>query len=85
MKAEKAIEIVKSVRNICGGVTSDALNMAVFALEKQVPMTVTDVHVDVYFCPNCGSENAKDYGSNIGDCYCPNCGQKLEWAQRKGE
>lgn len=61
----------------------EAVDLAISALEKQVPMIVTDIHVDEYYCPNCGSENAKDYCSNIGDCYCPNCGQKLKWADRK--
>lgn len=47
------------------------------AVEKTNGMKVTDIHVDEYYCPNCGSENLCDQGV-IGDKYCPNCGQRLE-------
>lgn len=47
------------------------------AVKKTKPMEVTDIHVDEYYCPNCGSENMCDQGV-IGDKYCPNCGQRLE-------
>lgn len=92
---EKAIELVKDAFNsweseyCCAGEDwteeHEARDLAIDALEKQVPMIVTDIHVDEYFCPNCGSENAKDYGSKIGDCYCPVCGQKIAWGERKEE
>lgn len=47
------------------------------AVEKTNAMEVTDIHVDEYYCPNCGSENQCDQGV-IGHKYCPNCGQKLK-------
>ena len=46
------------------------------AVEKQRAMKVTDVHIDEYYCPACGSENNCDDGS-VGDKYCPECGQAL--------
>lgn len=41
------------------------------------PKMVTDVHVDEYYCPACGSENNCDQ-KKVEDKYCPNCGQALE-------
>ena len=46
------------------------------AVEKQIPMKVTDVHIDEYYCPACGAENNCDQGK-IGDKYCPECGQAI--------
>lgn len=47
------------------------------AKEKQIPKKVTDIHVDEYYCPNCGAENIADQGK-VPHKYCPNCGQLLE-------
>ena len=46
---------------------------------KQTPMKVTEIHVDEYFCPSCGSENNCDQGC-VQDAYCPVCGQRI-WAE----
>ena len=48
------------------------------AMEKQKAKTVTDIHVDEYRCPACGSENTTSDTLTVGDHYCPNCGQRLE-------
>lgn len=47
------------------------------ARKKQEPMEVTDIHVDEYYCPACGTENCCDQGI-VGDKYCPFCGQALK-------
>lgn len=47
------------------------------AVEKQVSMKVTNIHIDEYYCPSCGAENNCD-GGVVGDKYCPVCGQRLE-------
>lgn len=47
------------------------------AREKQEPMEVTDIHVDEYYCPSCGTENCCDQGI-VGDKHCPYCGQALK-------
>lgn len=52
----------------------DMLN-ATNALEKQVPMKVTDE----YCCPNCGEPFFDRWESN----YCPGCGQKIDWSEVK--
>lgn len=46
---------------------------------KETPMAVTEIHVDEYYCPNCGAENNCDCGY-VYDAYCPVCGQRL-WAE----
>ena len=53
-----------------------ALYRAMDALEKQIPMKVTDIHVDEYYCPTCGAENNCDQGI-VGDKFCPVCGQAI--------
>lgn len=47
------------------------------AMKKQKPMEVTDIDVDEYHCPVCGTENCCDQGI-VGDKHCPECGQSLE-------
>ena len=47
----------------------DMLN-ATNALEKQVPMKVTDN------CPNCNEPFFDSWKSH----YCPECGQRLDWS-----
>ena len=34
------------------------------AKEKQIPKKVTDIHVDEYYCPNCGAENIEALKQN---------------------
>ena len=53
-----------------------ALYRAMDALEKQIPMKVTDIHVDEYYCPACGAENNCDQGI-VEDKFCPVCGQAI--------
>ena len=55
----------------------EALKIAYAALDKQLPMEVTDIHVDEYYCPACGAENNCDNGI-VGDKYCPECGQAID-------
>lgn len=56
--------------------TTNALNKAMEALEKQMPIEIKDIHVDEYYCPACGSENGCD-DKVVTDNYCPICGQKI--------
>lgn len=55
----------------------EALKIAYAALDKQLPMEVTDIHVDEYYCPACGAENTCGGSGLIGDRFCPTCGQAL--------
>lgn len=59
-----------------GDEEAEALRMAVAALMKQVPMRVTNIHVDEYYCPECGAENGCN-DCEPRDDFCPVCGQAL--------
>lgn len=52
-------------------------DLAIQAVEKQLPMKIKEIHLDEYFCPACGSENGCNDGV-VGDNYCPNCGQRFD-------
>ena len=44
--------------------------------ERATPMRVTDIHVDEFYCPNCGSEIPHDYDCQLPN-FCKECGQRL--------
>lgn len=52
-----------------------ARNMRILALEKQVPMKVTDKR----HCPNCNEPFFDSWKSR----YCPVCGQRLDWSDEE--
>lgn len=52
---------------------TEALGMAIEALEKQIPKKVTYEG----FCPNCKTQYPM-YPPSLNK-YCGNCGQKLDW------
>lgn len=53
---------------------TEALNMAVEALEKQIPKKLKD---DGWlYCPTCGRDVLMDRFD-----YCPDCGQALDWSE----
>ena len=68
---------------------SEAKNMAIQALEKQIPKKVVLRHIRKYDgfddgeCPTCGNSVLRDGFSN--DVYCDNCGQKLDWSEESEE
>lgn len=62
-----------------------AIDMAVAALEKQIPKKVIFGHdeQDAICCPNCETEIAMmdEYRyESVFYKHCPNCGQKLDWS-----
>lgn len=63
---------------------TEALNMAVEALEKQIP-----VKPNGEYCPCCKRHLRKPKVSigytgkaknRNGDAYCPSCGQRIDWS-----
>ena len=67
---------------------SEALSMAIEALEKQIPKKPYyegdgydedgEMVYDIWRCPNCDEKYEYDY--DIYD-YCPNCGQAIDWEE----
>ena len=63
--------------------TTDAINMAIEALEKQIPKKPLHMHKN-YYCPIC-KENGwmlrDDAIPNDTDKYCGKCGQAIDWKE----
>lgn len=93
MTEKNAIEILNNEKPSCGekiiypeGERCEAYDMAIKALEKQMPKEVKIKKWSPAKCPNCGTELSE----SLGDGYyrhptflkrCPNedCGQLLDW------
>lgn len=67
----------------------DALEMAINALEKQIPNKVK-IEQWIYTKCDCGYEFSKDHGDGYYSIplenktkYCPDCGQKLDWSDEE--
>ena len=75
MKIEEAIKHAKEQKEIFGGTHGEFLDIAIQALEKQIPKQPKEVkgQYDTYkpVCPVCGNDF-------LGE-YCDECGQKIEW------
>lgn len=79
-------ELVKRLRNAAQWadkglvITPSVCLEAAKAIEelqaKHTPMKVIEIHVDEYYCPNCGAENNCDQG-RVQDNYCSVCGQRI--------
>lgn len=77
MKPEEAISILKSWR-ITGDKSHEAVDMAIEALEKQLPMKIGSKVLDYmgrvkHECGNCGEIVEDTMWS-----YCPWCGQRID-------
>lgn len=57
----------------------ESMEMAILAIEKQIPKKVNDIHTDEYVCPTCFSENSGCEEKIVTDKYCPCCGQRLDF------
>ena len=61
--------------------TADAINMAIDALEKQIPKKPIHMHKN-YYCPICKEDGWlmwDDAIPNDMDKYCGICGQAIDW------
>lgn len=87
MKPEQALEILKANEEKTTATNYlRCKNVAIEALEKQIPKKPVVVDEDYIFekdewekdyeCPNCGNPY-------IDDSYCSCCGQKLDWSDAK--
>lgn len=86
MTESEAIEAIQFDLEIGGEIHSqvlcDAVNVAIQALEKQIPKRPIKSkeqrirYVNTYYCPTC---NLGFTGFNIAK-WCYHCGQKLDWS-----
>ena len=81
----EAIECLKSNKPTSGYVMlQESIDMAIKALEKQIPkkppvVNRPSIFVKVPVCPNCST--SEHYQPLYGKTkYCSNCGQKLDWS-----
>ena len=82
MKIEEAIKDIKE--NIKPSVGGKSLDMAIEALEKQIPKNpFQPFGTHSYKCSNCWKFVAHEVDDNceLTDLaeWCPNCGQRIDW------
>ena len=87
-ESEAIIELQQNIDMPFGNNVSDeASEMAINALEKQIPKKVNLRHIRKYDgyddgeCPNCGMSVSRECDGN--DVFCPDCGQKLDWSDEE--
>ena len=88
-KVREAIEVIKANYPTSGYyMLRESLDIAIEALEKQLPKKVKVKEWSPARCPSCGAELSE----SLGDGYyrhptflkrCPNvdCGQRLDWSE----
>lgn len=82
MTNEKAIETIKHgciYRDKRGG---EALEVAVEAIQKQIPKKVSVLEMpseSIYSCPNCHTVFPNEHSAIPRRKYCSNCGQALDF------
>ncbi len=82
---EAIIDICENIQPIIGG---KSLDIAISAIEKQIPKKPLNVEKHYYKCPCC----KQDLGVSDDDIfvyenptpmYCSKCGQTLDWSNSK--
>ena len=92
MTYEEAIEYLMEPFGKSVETHKEAVEIAVTALEKQIPLRpVGDNNggYPEYFeewieCPKCGEPIPEYTEENETTCYCLGCGQKLDWSSENG-
>lgn len=87
MTENEAVEAMQFDLKIGGEIYSqvlrDAVDVAIQALEKQIPKKVVKDGERSYKCPCCGGCAKTETGDSFIDYrldYCDGCGQKLDWS-----
>lgn len=90
-KVRETIEDFKNLAELLQNKESPAVehcNIAIEALEKQLPKKVIIEDWCPSYCPSCGYELSEDLGDSfhrhptfIKRCPNPDCGQKLDWSE----
>lgn len=82
MKLEEAVEKIKRVKGLYAYESDyEALDMAIDALKKQIPMKPIGEHYAHMRCPSCNHRIPSGQGSSSRrrDNWCNYCGQKILW------
>ena len=79
---EAIIDIRENIQPIVGG---KSLDIAISAIEKQIPKKPINVEKHYYECPCCEhdlgvSDDDIFVYENYRPMYCLNCGQALDWS-----
>lgn len=87
MNVETAIEIINDVTweddgRYYGRINS-ARDLAISALEKQVPKKPITETVEHFQCPTCENVTMPPCEGNVGLKYCGYCGQKVDRSEVK--
>ena len=87
MKTQEAIKEIKSYADNSWGGLNEAFEMAINALEKQVPKRpIEDGYYDEpAVCPNCGGNVINQCDNDYQFQCCHYCGQKLDWSDHPTE
>ena len=87
MTYEDAIKNINALNAVCGQKVlydaefESALELAILALEKQIPKKPLHMHKN-YYCPICKEDGWilwDDAIPNDMDKYCGKCGQAIDW------
>ena len=87
MTYEEAIKNINALNAVCGqkglydAEFESALELAILALEKQIPKKPLHMHKN-YYCPICKEDGWMlwdDAIPNDMDEYCGKCGQAIDW------
>ena len=76
---EALIDIRENIQPIVGG---KSLDIAISALEKQIPKKVSVLEMPsetIYSCPNCHTVFPNEHSAIPRRKYCSNCGQALDF------
>ena len=79
MDIKEAIAHAKEQKEIFGGTHKEFLNIAIEALEKQIPMKIVnrgDEHNKYGHC------KCEAFAVDIHK-YCPKCGQAMDWSEEE--
>lgn len=80
MTNEEAIEVIKHDCIYRDKRGSEALEVAISALKKQIPKPPTKTKNSTLLCPNCGEYvGYVDAEVDIRADYCNFCGQAIDW------
>lgn len=83
MTYEEAIKLLNSMAIYYGSkCTRNAVDLAILALEKQIPKKPLHMHKN-YYCPICKEDGWMlwdDAVPNDMDKYCGKCGQVIDWS-----